>query len=279
MAENTSNPLQKYFRQPAIYVVLPSEGRHYPPGTLDMPTNGEIPIYPMTAMDEIISRTPDALFNGSAVAQLFKSCVPNIKDPWAVPQIDIDMLFTAIRIASYGQDLELTVTCPKCSEVQDYTVDLRQVIDQYTIADYETALTLEDLVIAFRPLNYHEISKSAQVQFAQQKKLQMTSQAEGVADEDKLKAMSEALTEVTKMTMTTMVESIASVVVNGQPVTDRVQINDFITNIDRTMYGKIRDHLTKIRQTGEMKPLSITCKDCEHQFEQPFTLDMTNFFV
>ena len=99
MAENTSNPLQKYFRQPAIYVVLPSEGRHYPPGTLDMPTNGEIPIYPMTAMDEIISRTPDALFNGSAVAQLFKSCVPNIKDPWAVPQIDIDMLFTAIRIA------------------------------------------------------------------------------------------------------------------------------------------------------------------------------------
>ena len=91
--------------------------------------------------------------------------------------------------------------------------------------------------------------------------------------------MGEALTEVTKMTMTTMVESIASVVVNGQPVTDRVQINDFITNIDRTMYGKIRDHLTEIRQTGEMKPLSITCKDCEHQFEQPFTLDMTNFFV
>ena len=28
------NPLQKYFRQPKIYVQLPSKGLYYPPGTL-----------------------------------------------------------------------------------------------------------------------------------------------------------------------------------------------------------------------------------------------------
>jgi hypothetical protein len=77
-----SNPLRKYFRQPAIHLRLPSGGKFYPDGVVDLPPNGEIPIYPMTAVDEIITRTPDALFNGSAVPDILKSCVPNIKDPW-----------------------------------------------------------------------------------------------------------------------------------------------------------------------------------------------------
>ena len=70
------NPLSRYFRQPAIYIKLPSGGQGYPPGVIDMPANGELPIYPMTALDEITSRTPDALFNGSAVMGIMSSCVP-----------------------------------------------------------------------------------------------------------------------------------------------------------------------------------------------------------
>ena len=278
MVDN-QNPLQKYFRQPSIYVKLPSGGKHYPSGSIDLPNNGELPIYPMTAMDEILTRTPDALFNGSAVAQLFQSCVPNIKDPWVVPQVDIDMLFTAIRIASYGHNMEMSVTCPKCNEAQDFELDLRQVIDQYGVPDFDKTLKFSDLEVYFRPLNYHEISQSAQKQFEQQKKIQLTANAENVTDQDKLKVMSEALEEVTKMTMTTMVESIAGVSSGGQYIEDRKQITEFMENIDRTMYSKIRDHLSEVRSKGEMKPLTITCKECNHQFEQPFTLDMSNFFA
>ena len=282
MDQNTSsNPLQKYFRQPSIYVKLPSEGKHYPPNTIDIPGNGEIPIYPMTAMDEIITRTPDALFNGSAVAQLFQSCVPNIKDPWVIPQVDIDMLFTAIRIASYGHEMEMTVTCPKCNEVQDYALDLRTVMDTYGSPDFTKKLVVDDLEIFFRPLNYNEISQSAQKQFEQQKRIQLTTQAENLSDEEKLKAMGEALTEVTKMTMATMNESISSISTGGQIVEDRQQINEFMKNIDRALFKKIQDHLTSIREKSEMKPLSIGCKEqeCGHKFDQPFTLDMSNFFV
>jgi hypothetical protein len=280
MAQDTSsNPLQKYFRQPSIYVKLPSEGKYYPKDSIDIPSNGEIPIFPMTAMDEIITRTPDALFNGSAVAQLFQSCVPNIKDPWVIPQVDIDMLFTAIRIASYGHEMEMTVSCPHCNEAQDYALDLRNVIDQYGSPDFSKKLIIDDLEIFFKPLNYHEISESAQKQFEQQKRIQLTSEAENVTDEQKLKAMSEALTEVTKMTMNTMNESVQSISIGGQVVEDRQQINEFMQNIDRTLFKKIQDHLTSIRGQSEMKPLQITCRECNTGFEQPFTLDMSNFFV
>ena len=280
MAQDTSsNPLQKYFRQPSIYVKLPSEGKYYPKDSIDIPSNGEIPIFPMTAMDEIITRTPDALFNGSAVAQLFQSCVPNIKDPWVIPQVDIDMLFTAIRIASYGHEMEMTVSCQHCNEAQDYALDLRNVIDQYGSPDFSKKLTVGELEIFFRPLNYHEISESAQKQFEQQKRIQMTSEAENATDDQKLKAMSEALTEVTKLTMNTMNESVQSVSIDGQIVEDRQQINEFMQNIDRKLFKKIQDHLTSIRGQSEMKPLQITCKECNKGFEQPFTLDMSNFFV
>jgi hypothetical protein len=101
------NPLTQYFRQPAIYVKLPSNGEHYTPGALTMPANRELPVYPMTAIDEITYRTPDALFNGNAVTNVIKSCIPNIVDPWAIPAMDVDTILVAIRIASYGHIMEV----------------------------------------------------------------------------------------------------------------------------------------------------------------------------
>ena len=56
MPEN-SNPLNKYFRQPAIFVTLPSGG-NYPPHILIPSQTGEIGVQPMTARDEIIFKTP-----------------------------------------------------------------------------------------------------------------------------------------------------------------------------------------------------------------------------
>ena len=51
-----TNPLKQYFRRPAIYIKLPSEGKYYPEGTIDLPDNKELPVYPMTAIDEIMTQ-------------------------------------------------------------------------------------------------------------------------------------------------------------------------------------------------------------------------------
>ena len=279
MAEN--NPLQKYFRQPSIYVKLPSEGKFYPPGTLEMPVNGEIPVYPMTAMDEIVNRTPDALFNGSAVAEIFKSCIPNIKDPWVIPQTDVDMLLTAVRIASYGHEMEMTVTCPHCNESQDYALDLRVVIDQYQSPDYSKPAQISDLEIFFKPMSYHDLNETAKAQFEQQKVMQMTQANADIPDEDKMTALGQALTNVTKLTMGAIAHSIAMVRVNGEPVDNPEHIKEFMDNCDTKIFNRIRDHLSTLREGTELKPLSIKCsnEECGKEYQQPFTLDMSNFFV
>ena len=38
-----TNPLSKYFRQPKIYLRLPSKGKFYPPGVIDMPAPSLMP--------------------------------------------------------------------------------------------------------------------------------------------------------------------------------------------------------------------------------------------
>ena len=73
MEVKQQNPLAKHFRQPAIYIKLPSNGEYYDDAIVTIPENGELPVYPMTALDEISYRTADALFNGAAVANVIKT--------------------------------------------------------------------------------------------------------------------------------------------------------------------------------------------------------------
>ena len=64
MTEIKPNPLMKHFRQPKLYIDLPSKGLFYPQGTLELTEDGKVAVYAMTAKDEIMIKTPDALLNG-----------------------------------------------------------------------------------------------------------------------------------------------------------------------------------------------------------------------
>ena len=109
----SSNPLAKYFRQPKIYISLPSQGKYYPPGVLVETENGEYPVYSMTARDELTFKTPDPLFNGQATVDVIQSCFPHIKDAWRIPSIDMDAILIAIRIATFGEDLDIDIKIPE----------------------------------------------------------------------------------------------------------------------------------------------------------------------
>ena len=273
----SNNPLKQYFRQPAIYVRLPSGGQHYPPNALDMPPNGELPVYPMTAMDEITYRTPDALFNGSAVISVIQSCVPNIRDAWAVPSTDIDSLLVAIRIASYGQSMDVDTTCPACATTNSYGVNLTAMLDQMTGGDYNQALQHGDLEINFRPMSYHNLNQNNQSQFEQQRIMQ-SMPADDANNTEQLTAIGDALKKITEITVRSLSQSIASVRTPQALVTEPEYILDMLQNCDRKLFNQIRDHVIRLKTQAELKPLKMRCPDCSNEYEQPITLDMTNFF-
>lgn len=273
-----ANPLRQYFRQPAIYLRLPSGGAHWTAGSLDMPQNGELPVLPMTAIDEITYRTPDALFNGQAVVNVIQSCVPNIKNAWAAPAPDVNAILTAIRIASYGHDLEIGSQCPNCETEADYTIDLRTVLDQLKCANYSEPLVHGDLVITFQPITYKTQNDTSQDQFEEQKIMQMLPGSD-LPEKEKVEKMQQVLVKITELTVRSLKWSIQSIRTPQAIVSEPEFIEDFLKNCDRGLFNKIRDQVINLRLASEIKPLGIRCGECDHEYQQPLTLDMTSFFA
>jgi len=274
----SNNPLRQYFRQPAIYVRLPSKGQFYPPGAINMPPTSELPVYPMTAIDEITYRTPDALFNGQATVNVLQSCVPDIKDVWSTPAMDIDTLLIAVRIASYGHDMDFGTKCPKCGHECEHTVDLRGVLDRMKTPDYNKSFTSGDVEIFFRPMTYKNINDNNALQFENQKLLQMLPDSE-IPDTDKMSALGAALKRITDITVKALAQSIAVIKTPQALVAEPEYIDEFLKNCDRELFNRIRDLIVELKEQAEMPPMNLTCPECTNEYEQAVTLDMSSFFV
>lgn len=277
MTKTSNNPLRQFFRQPAVYLKLPSRGQYWAPGSLDMPENGELPVYPMTAIDEISYRTPDALFNGQAVINVIQSCVPSIKDAGKIPSMDLNALLVGIRIASYGHSLEVSSTCTACNNEDDFSADLRIILDNLRCPDYNKHMDLGDLQIIFKPSTYEEQNKSAMEQFERQKFLQQMSDGE-MSDEDRNHVLTESLKQITNLTINLISKSIAAIQVPGAVVTDIEQIKEFLQESDRNLFRKVRDHVIDLTQGAQIKPLDVECSECHHKYQQEINMDMTSFF-
>lgn len=231
----------------------------------------------MTAIDEITYRTPDALFNGEAVVSVIQSCVPAIVDAWKMPNIDMDSILVAIRIASYGHNVDVGTQCPACNTESEFGLDLRTVIDKLGTTDYSQPLVIGDLSFYFRPLTYREFTINNQVQFEQQKTMQILNDAE-VSESDKVSQLNSMMKRILEVTVTAIAQSISEIRTAESITVEQTHILEFLTNCDRTVFNQIRDHVIKAREASEMQPLKITCPDCQNKYEQAFTLDMSRFF-
>ena len=275
---NPNNPLQQYFRQPAIYVKLPSQGQFYPPGTLNPSVTGQYPVYPMTAIDEITYRTPDAMFNGQATVSVIQSCVPDIVNAWAVPAMDLDAILVAIRIASYGHEMEFGSTCPACQANADRGIDLRLVMDALKAPDYNASIKSGDMEIFFRPMTYKNLTDNSKMQYENQKIIQMMPDLD-VVDDQKVTMVSDALKKITEVTVKALAVSIAMVKTPTAMVTESEFIEEMLLHCDRKLFSQIRDYAVELKTVSEMQPLHLVCDECNHEYNQQLTLDMSSFFA
>ena len=270
------NPLKQYFRRPAIYIKLPSGGKYYALGVVNQTETGELPVYPMTAIDDITSQTPDALFNGSAIVELIKSCIPDIREPWLINSTDLDAILIAIRSASAGNNLDIDTTCPKCNEEAKYDINLTGLLHTIKAGDYSKELHLGELTIKFRPLTYKEMNDVSMSQFELQK---MFSNIEATTDvmEKNIKTK-DALTSITAVAMKVLANTIEYIRTPNEMVNENEYIYDFLQNCDKNIYENIKNYHENIKKDAELKPLKVKCIHCEHEYEKPFTLNLSDFF-
>jgi|688.fasta_scaffold397601_3 hypothetical protein len=279
------NPLMAQMRQPKIYIRLPSNGEFWENGALEQTENGEYPVFSMTAQDELKLKIPDALMNGQAVVDVIQHCVPNIKNAWAVPNIDMDVLLIAIRIATYGEKMSVPIKLG--SDVDyEYELDLRVVVDQlmHNIAWDPIVPINENLIVHVRPITYKTMTQGALQTFETQKIIQIVND-ESVAEEDKIRIFKESFAKLNKLTLGVITESIFNIESSGGGTSDRKHIQEFMDNVDKEIFDKVKGHIDILREHNSIKPLKIKVTDemraigiTDEEIEVPLNFDPSNFF-
>ncbi len=284
MTENT-NPLNKYFRQAAIHITLPSDG-DYPPHVVTPSATGEFPVMPMTAKDEIKFKTPDALMNGQGVVDVIQSCIPNIKDAWQIKSYDVDTILIAIRIATYGETMDLQFNVPKINEQVTHTINLPATLDQIRKDKIQNTITLKDgLIVETRPLTYRDMTQTS-LQTFQQQKMYSSVQNSDIGDEEKVKRFDESFKALTELNSKVLLKNISKITTpEGVEVSDPAQIKEFVDNANATLITELQDELAVIRVQGSVKPLTLKATEDQIKrgapvtYQVPVTFDTANFFV
>ena len=278
MANPATNPLFKHFRQPAIYLRLPGQGRFWPEGALDVPVTGEIPVYPMTVKDEITIKTPDALMNGVGVADVIQSCCPNIKDAWKTPSCDLDAILIAIRLASYSNEMDIETNCPSCKAENSNVVDLRVLLDNLRVPEYDP-VSLQGLTFNFKPQAFETLNTANMILFEQRRLLDTITNSE-LPDEEKSKQFNLVFPKLTDMNIMSLVNCIESIITEDNLIVAEVKhIKEFIENCDRNVYNEIKTQIESLIKDNKLSPLEITCTECDTTYKSELNFDNSNFFV
>ena len=278
MDQKPANPLRAHFRQPAIYLQLPSGGQFWGNG-LDLPDVGEIPIYPMTAKDEILLKTPDALLNGQGVVDVIQSCCPNIVDAWQMPGVDVDPILIAIRIASYGSEMPVDTTCPHCGAENTFDIDLNAYLDNVILPDYSKKIDVAHVRIKPKPQNYASINETNKINYEEQRILENIGVPDS-EDQGKLDAYKKHLNRLIKLNAKLLVDTTEYIELpeSGTVVSDPEFIEEFYFNCDAEICKELQSRLVEINKEGAVKPQTGECTSCSGKYDISLLFDYASFF-
>lgn len=278
-----SNPLSKYYRSPKLYTTLPSQGKFYDSTVVEMPENGELPIYAMTAKDEMIMKNPDALLNGEAVAVVIASCVPAVKKPRSLISNDVDTLLIAVQAATAGDDINIDTQCPECEKPVGGVASIEAALESMTMLEETYKFTTaEELEIEVRPFTYESTVKAGIANFQSTRSLQSL---QNITDEmDQLTAFNESFMQIAALNFELIVDSVASIRGTDDEgdsfvVTNRDAIREFLENCDSSIGKTVETSITEVNSIGVQKKILLECENCEHQFEHEVGFDPVNFFT
>lgn len=261
--EPNGNPLLDRLRIPGATYRLPSQGLFYDPGVLaDGVKNGELEVYPMTAMDEIILSTPDKLLSGKAILEVFSRTIPQVLKPNALLSKDVDFLMVCLKEVSFGSEMTVTYEhdCEKAKE-HEYVVDLQSMIRQTkqidpTTVNGEYNLTVDNgQVVTLKPLTYVNVIELYQTT---------------------MMIKSDNLTENEVETM--IISTITSIIHSVDGIVDKKLIRDWVCQIPLGWKRKIERAAQDVSQWGVDFIVKKKCKDCGEEIDLQITPNPVSFF-
>lgn len=270
-----NNPLQQYFRQPKIYVGLPSKGVYNKLGTLDGDVTN-MPVYGMTGMDEILMKTPDALMTGESTVKVIESCCPQIKSAWDLTILDTDLVLTAIRIATYGNNMDVFHKCPGCGSDNEYTLDLSHLIEHFNSFKYSNRVVVGDLTIKLQPVTYKQSTNFSIKNYELQQQMFQSDSLEN--KEEQQKVINDLFSQLGQLQNEIYVASIESVDTGDTVVTEKGYIAEWLENCDKEVFDKIKTVFKENQQALSAPAHHVKCSECGRESDITVDMDQSSFF-
>ena len=272
-----SSFLQEYQRQPKLFIDLPSQGIWYDDTVIENNRSEQLPVFGMNAMDEILFKTPDALFTGEATAQVIKSCIPSIIDPWRLVGYDIDFILIALRIATYGDSIDLNTECPKSQTKNEHTASLNVLLQGFN--GYQTSFNFElnDFKFNLKPITYKRTTDFSIEHYTYNRELYQIEKLD-LSPEEKNKMSQELYAKSAQLNVRIALSHVESIEKDGNSEVDQEQIISFITNNDVEFYQRIKSGISDLTSKWNIPAFDAECSGCGHKFKSAIELDYSNFF-
>lgn len=279
MTDTMNNPLKQYYRQPTVYVKLPSQGQWWNADDIDIPHNGELAIYPMSARDEILIKTPDALMNGQSIVSVIQSCCPQIRNAWSMPSVDVDTLLIAIRIATYGNHMQFDSSCSHCEHKNTHEVELGTTLERMRCPDFTELVYYQDLKIKLRPTKFFLSNRVNQINFEEQKMLSAVNNTD-ISTEQRSEIILASMNRIIDIGIESCADSTAWIEMpDGGRVDDCELIKDFYQNAEQSVLKLIQDSVLTRAQQVKTPPFQLQCDHCHSKYQADLEFNYSNFFA
>lgn len=256
----SDNPLLAKLRIPGETFRMPSQGLLYSEDVLSPEVkDGEVHIYPMSAWDEIIIRSPDKLYSGDAIVEVFARCIPQILEPRKLFVKDVDFLMVCLRKVTYGDEYKVNFlhNCKKAKR-HEYPISMGSFIKHVKQIDPTSFNTLASValpngqIIVMKPLTYEKFIEITQ-------------------DTREIETPEE-LIERTKNTFINVIDS-----VDG--IQDKQLILEWLSSIPATWAKQMSTSIDTISDWGVEFIVKTACQDCGEEITLPVPVNPISFFI
>jgi len=256
------NPLLERVEMPGSTFQMPSRGLFYNNGELhDSVELGEVHVHPMSAYDEILMRTPDALFSGEAVNKVFQRCIPEVIKPKDLLAKDVDFLLVCLRQVTYGETMEISYKhdcegAKSNSYVMNITDSLQNTkkIDPTTVGSTYTVKLDNGQIVKLHPSKFQDVIKMYQ---------------EAKPGDDR--------TPEEELEMTVFI--IKSVIFSVDGITDENKIKEWIKKIPSSWLKHLSKTIEDASDFGPSFTFHAKCKDCDADIEIESPINPISFFI
>lgn len=278
----SENPLKQYFRQPGAYVRLPTQGRWYSADDVVMSAEGDIAVYPMGAVDDILLNTPDAMLNGQALEKVIKNCVPDIKNIKKIMIPDLEAIFVGIKYATYNGKIDYERSCPSCKHENTFDLNCSALLDSITLVDPNDSILFfgDNLEIYIKPYDFEMRQLFIKREFEEERAIRLLDLNKDSDEIKKAQILAEGVDRIAQLTFGLVARSIEKIIMKKEniTVTDPAHINEWLLGISKIQSEIVVNCVNKLNAAGVPKEILVKCESCGHEWMDKLALDPTSFF-